>query len=120
MFDSERTNIAYETPRAEAIACLNDKLRKSRRGGHIMVTRGVRSLQGFSATALLAALAAYDSFDGDNDPHGERDFGDVELCGTTLLWKTDYYDTKLEFASPDPADERQTVRVVTVMRESEY
>lgn len=120
MFGSERTTIAHEQPRAEVIASLNDKLRKSARGGHIMVTRGVRSLHGFEVSALLAGLAAYDSFDADNDPHGERDFGDVELCGTTLLWKIDYYDRNMEFASPDPADASQTVRVLTVMLESEY
>jgi hypothetical protein len=120
MFGSERTTIAHEQPRAEAIACLNDKLRRSLRGGHIMVTRGVRALEGFEVSALLAALAAYDSFDADNDPHGERDFGDVELCGATLLWKIDYYDQTMEFASPDPAYESKTVRVLTVMLETEH
>lgn len=120
MFGSEWTTIAPAIPRAEAIARLNDKLRKRLAGGHVMVTRGVRSLKGFAAAALIRALAAYDSFDVGNDPHGERDFGDVELCGTTLLWKIDYYDHKLEFASPDPADAGQTVRVLTVMLESEY
>ena len=54
MFDSERTTIAQETPRAEAVARLNDELRKALRGGHFMVTRGVRSLPGFSASELRA------------------------------------------------------------------
>lgn len=120
MFGSDRTTIAQELPRGEAIARLNDELRKTLRGGHIMVTRGVRSLDGFEAAALMQALATYDSFDPENDPHGERDFGDVQLCGTTFLWKIDYYDHKLEFASCDPADPAQTVRVLTVMLESEY
>ena len=120
MFGSEPTTIANELPRGEAIARLNDKLRKTLRGGHIMVTRGVRSLDGFEAAALIRAIATYDSFGPDNNPHGERDFGDIELCGTTLLWKIDYYDHKLEFASPDAADPAQTVRVLTVMLECEY
>ena len=107
-------------PRAEAIARLNDELRKNLRGGHFMVTRGVRSLPGFAASDLIRAVAAYDCFDVDNDPHGERDFGDVELCGATLLWKIDYYDQQLQYASPDPADASVTTRVLTVMLESEY
>ena len=119
MFGSERTTIAQELPRGEAIARLNDKPRKTLGGGHIMVTRGVRSLDGFDAAALIQTLAAYDSFDADNDPHGERDFGDIELCGSTLLWKIDYYDHKLEFASDDPAGAAKTARVLTVMLECE-
>jgi hypothetical protein len=120
MFGSERTSIANDTPRGEAIARLNDQLRKAGRGGHIMVTRGVRALPGFSGAALTLALAAHDSFDVDNDPLGERDFGDLELFGETLLWKIDYYDRQLQYASGDPADVTQTVRVLTVMLDSEY
>jgi hypothetical protein len=69
---------------------------------------------------LLAALRDYHSFDADNDPHGERDFGDLDHLGAELLWKVDYYDKQLTFASPDPADEAVTIRVLTVMLAEEY
>jgi hypothetical protein len=120
MLDSEQTNFAKQLPRGEAIAQLNDKLRKSGEGGRIVVTRGVIGLAEYDSKALLAALAAYDGFDIDNDPHGERDFGDIDMSGHTLLWKIDYYDRELTFASPDAADPDVTVRVLTVMLESEY
>ena len=120
MLGSEHTTLVHETPRGEAIARLNDQLRQTLRGGHIMVTREVRSLDSFDAAALIAALAAYDQFDVDNDPHGERDFGDLELFGSSMLWKIDYYDQQFQFASPDPTDARLTQRVLTVMLESEY
>ena len=120
MIGSERTTIAKDTPRVEAIAQLNDQLRKTLSGGDVMGTRGVRSLTGFTASELARALAKYDAFDVDNDPHGERDFGDVELCDATLLWKIDYYDHQLQYASSDPADPHRTVCVLTVMLESEY
>lgn len=120
MLDSGQVNFAERLPRGEAIARLNDKLRKSGNGGRILVTRGVRALPDYDNAALLAALAAYDAFDPDNDPHGERDFGDLRLCETDLLWKIDYYDHALRYASPDPADPAVTVRVLTVMLESEY
>lgn len=119
MSGSEQMTIV-EHPRAEAIARLNDKLRKSGRGGQLMVTRGVYRLPAYDSRELLQALAAYDRFDTDNDPHGERDFGDIQVFGTDVLWKIDYYDLKLEYGSPDPADADVTIRVLTVMLESEY
>lgn len=106
--------------RADAIASLNDTLRTEGRGGRLMVTHGVISLPSFNARLLIDALASFDQFNGDNDPYGERDFGAFEAFGAKLLWKIDYYDLKLEFASPDPADPELTVRVLTVMLGSEY
>ena len=78
--------------------------------------------RGISAvpSELMIALREYDGFDVDNDPHGERDFGDVTLWGQDLLWKVDYYDTTMKYGSPDPADERVTTRVMTVMLATEY
>ena len=112
--------VEVAVPRTEAIARLNDQLRKTGTGGSIMITRGVASIAGFDRTALLAALAAYEGFDADNDPHGERDFGDLTLWGTDLFWKIDYYDPGLKFGSDDPADASVTRRVLTVMLTSEW
>ena len=110
-----------QVPRAERIARLNDALRKSGQGGVIVVTRGVRALPGFDAETLLTMLQLANDFDSDNDPHGERDFGSLEFGdGTDLLWKIDYYDTDMIYASPDPAEPALTKRVLTVMMASEY
>ena len=108
-------------PRAERIARLNDALRKSGEGGAIMVTHGVRALPGFDVETMLLLLQTYQGFDEDNDPHGERDFGDLAWNDTTtLLFKTDYYDVELAYASPDPADPAVTKRILTVMLQSEW
>jgi len=120
MRGDEQVNCAQTLPRAEAIARLNDKLRKGGSGGQLVVTNGVYALAGYDSRELLQALADYDAFDSDNDPHGERDFGDIQVFGTDLLWKIDYYDLQLEYASPDPTDSEVTVRVLTVMLEHEY
>lgn len=120
MTGSEQAQRACDTPRAEQIAQLNDQLRKTGRGGVIMLTRGVRTLPGFLPTELLAKLAAYDNFDVDNDPHGERDFGDIDIAGANVLWKIDYYDKTLTYGSEDPADPDATERVLTVMLPEEY
>ena len=107
-------------PRAEAIARLNDQLRKSASGGTIMVTKGVLAISGYNSPELAEALAAYDAFDADNDPHGERDFGDMTLWGEEMFWKIDYYDVDLKFGSDDPADPDKTKRVLTVMLTNEW
>ena len=107
-------------PRAEAIARLNDNLRKEGAGGTIVITRGVASIEGFDRQELLAALADFDSFDHDNDPHGERDFGDLTLWGTDMLFKFDYYDPGLCFGSNNPADPSVTCRVLTIMLPEEW
>jgi hypothetical protein len=120
MLGGEQSNYAEQLPRAELIGRLNDRLRKHGLGGRIIVTNGVSSLPQYDPVQLIRALAAYDSFDADNDPHGERDFGDLELGGEGLLWKIDYYDRNLAFGSEDPADPDVTTRVLTVMLESEY
>jgi hypothetical protein len=106
-------------PRAETIGRLNDALRQGR-GGAVMVTIGVSTLPHYHPLELMQALANYSGFDPDNDPHGERDFGDLELFGADLLWKIDYYDPSLTFGSNDPADPQQTKRVLTIMLASEY
>ena len=116
---SEQQSLA-QAPSAARIAQLNDKLRKTSLGGQVMVTRGVTALADFDAVELMTALAAYDSFDEANDPHGERDFGGVDLWGAELLWKIDYYDDDLTNASADPANESVTTRVLTVMLAEEY
>ena len=106
-------------PRAEQIARLNDQLRKTCEGGTVVITRNVRGLDGFNAPELVKALAEYDRFDEDNDPHGERDFGDFALFGADLFFKIDYYDSDLTFGSDDPADSSITHRVITIMTEAD-
>lgn len=117
---SERAPCACDVPRAERIARLNDALRTKAEGGVIMATHGVRSLPGYAPGQLIQLLASYDAFDIDNDPHGERDFGDIELDGQSLFWKIDYYDTDMLYGSPDPADAELTRRVLTVMLTEEW
>lgn len=116
---TDRQESCVPLPRAEAIARLNDALRNGR-GGAIAITRGVSSLPDYNPFALWLALSSYDRFDTENDPHGERDFGDLQLFGAELLWKIDYYDPSMQFGSNDPADPTQTKRVLTVMLASEY
>jgi Protein of unknown function (DUF3768) len=103
-------------PRAEQIAKLNDTLRKTQKGGTIVITQSVLRITGFNANVLLEELAKYDEFDQEhNDPYRERDFGCITLFGYELLWKIDYYDLERTYGSEDPADPEVTHRVLTIM-----
>lgn len=104
----------------DRIRALNDELRQFGRGGRVMATAGVVALPDRKRVAVLAAVQGFAVFDGDNDPHGEHDFGVVEAGGARCFWKIDAYDRELRFGSPDPADPAVTVRVLTVMLAEEY
>lgn len=121
-------------PDSATIAQLNDRLRlgladpnvalaNARTGnlGRVMVTPGVADA--FAQDQLgkvLEAVAQFDDFKEDNNPHGERDFGAFEVDGTRMFFKFDYYDLNYQFGSVDPSNARMTRRVLTVMLPMEY
>ena len=108
------------TNQAARIRALNDKLRRERLGGSVVMTAGVNAF-GFPFKAkALQALAEFDSFDAHNDPHQEHDFGALSVDGYELLWKIDYYDATLTYGAQDPADESACMRVLTIMLAEEY
>lgn len=102
------------------IATLNDRFRRTFVGGSVNVTAGVAALPPLLRRRLLETIRAFESFDPDNAPYGEHDFGSVALEGERFFWKIDYYDRGLTCHSPDPADPNVTTRVLTVMLASEY
>jgi hypothetical protein len=121
MASNAHSNCAHALPRAERIAGLNDQLRVRGLGGRIVMTRGVHALTGADVSDLLKALATFQDFDSDSDPHGERDFGLVDYAGHEILWRIEYFaDAELRFGSNDPADPFVTERVLTIMLAEEY
>ena len=106
--------------RKAEIRRLNDRLRIERLGGIIAFTAGVNALDMTTKHTALRAIAAFSDFTEDNDPHGEHDFGAIEVAGQLLFWKIDYYDPELERHSDDPAEPAVTRRVLTVMLACEY
>ena len=80
----------YRMPNEKSVAeirRLNDKLRCQRQGGEIVITRGIASLGPHVAQQVLAAVASFDAFDGDNDPYGEHDCATLEIEPISVLWK---------------------------------
>ena len=51
----------------------------------MMLTRGVIELGSNVQTRILERIAAFDSWDANNDPYSEHDFGMVEIDGTEIM-----------------------------------
>ncbi|MCJ9749653.1 DUF3768 domain-containing protein [Neorhizobium sp. BETTINA12A] len=119
-YSNLRQRTAMNIDRTRLISELNDRLRETFGGGRVMLTREVQSLPDDERAQLLQTVRAFDAFDAANDPHGEHDFGRVLVAGHGYFWKIDYFDSDLQYLSPDPADEAVTTRVMTIMREDEY
>jgi hypothetical protein len=62
-----------QSDRAASISALNDELRRFGRGGRVMITSGIEALGAAAITRILAAVASFNAFTGDNDPYSEHD-----------------------------------------------
>ena len=111
---------AGQSSRAQRIRELNDALRQTFTSGQVVMTLGVASLPEDELAQLLERVRGFDEFTKDNDPHGEHDFGPIEITGQTYFFKVDYYALDMDGGSEDPADPAKTTRVLTVMRADEY
>ena len=105
---------------ADRIRELNDRFRTTMAGGQVLMTAGVDALPSDVKAMVIRRVATFSDFNGDNDPHGEHDFGNFKLAGRKFFFKIDYYDAKMEFGSEDPADPSKTTRVLTIMLAEEY
>lgn len=106
----------------ERIAQLNDLARQAMGAAcRAVSTPGIRALPAAVQSDIRERVEKFDAFTEGNNPYGERDFGAIDYDGFfRVLWKIDYFDRGLEFASEDPADPAQTVRVLTIMLAEEY
>jgi hypothetical protein len=106
--------------KTDRIRVLNDNFRSTFVGGRVLTTAGVAELSVDTKAQLLLAVQSFSNFTKDNDPHGEHDFGAIELEGETYFFKLDYYDADMRYGSENPADPNVTARVLTIMRADEY
>jgi hypothetical protein len=104
--------------RTTKIRNLNDLARTTFLGCRLMITSGIRAMEGLDA--VLGKVRNFDDFSEDNDPYAEHDFGSFRHHGETIFWKIDYYNRTLTAGSEDPANPEATIRVLTVMLSSEY
>ncbi len=103
------------------IAELNDLCRKAMGiTGRLIQTEGVNTLPLHIQSAIREKVETFDNFTSDNDPYGEHDFGAIEHEGNRIFWKIDYYAPDMMHGSENPADPKQTIRVLTLMLAEEY
>ena len=105
---------------AQRIRELNDAFRTSLSGGRVMMTAGIDALDGDVKATIIREVATFGDFNADNDPHGEHDFGAIEVAGLKVFWKIDAYDLTMTYGSEDPANPDVTTRVMTIMLADEY
>lgn len=102
------------------IAEQNDKFRKTFDCGKVLLTCGISSLPLIQQQEIMQKVWTFADFNEDNDPYGEHGFGCFEYQGQQIFWKIDLYDINYEFYSPQPDEETQTNRVLTIMFAEEY
>mgnify|MGYP003123593249 FL=1 len=117
-------------PKIEKIALLNDELRKKLITGELFkadskdkafITRGASVfVNSMNRMQFLNNVALYRNFTEDNNPYGERDFGNFMYQKEKIFWKIDYKDNSMMYHSPDASDPSQTIRVLTIMKASEW
>ena len=109
------------TTKTTQIARLNDLCRTAMGvAGKLVQTQGISALRPAAESAIREKVETFNDFTPDNDPYGERDFGAFEHDGQRVFWKIDYYAPDLMHGSENPADPKQTVRVLTIMLAQEY
>jgi hypothetical protein len=122
--DLRAEEILDEHERQVEIARLNDDLRHNLRtppvNCKVVMTQGISQLPHQDIENIIDAIAAIDTFEAENDPYGEHDFGSIDTTFAKVFWKIDYFDLQLKFLSPDPADPAQTIRTITIMLSEEY
>jgi hypothetical protein len=126
-YDDELGAVREFDQKTLLIRALNDDFRTNTgavgvriANNELVATRGVVSRGNDFLIAAVRAVAEFDDFNGQNDPHGEHDFGCFTLDGTPLMFMIGYYDETLTWGAEDPSDPKTCRRVLTIMLASEY
>ena len=102
------------------IAAQNDDFRKHLSKGTLVLTEGIRNNTPEDIVEIITKVRTFDTFDENNDPYNEHDFGAFDYKGQRIFWKIDYYDRKFLYLSPDVSNPKLTNRVMTIMYAEEY
>lgn len=114
------TEVIGEVAKRVRIRELNDPLRTTFPGGGVMCSAGLAVMPEAARGAALQAVRTFNRFDGDADPYGEQDSGEVISGHRRLLFKIDHYNRDMAGGSPDPSGAAATTRVLTIMLAEEY
>lgn len=102
------------------IATQNDNFRRNLSQGTLVLTQGIRNNAPEDIKEIITKVRTFDTFDENNDPYNEHDFGAFDYKGKRIFWKIDNYDRKFLYLSPDVSNPRLTNKVLAVMYAEEY
>lgn len=102
------------------IATQNDNFRRNLSQGTLVLTQGIRNNAPEDIKEIITKVRTFDTFDENNDPYNEHDFGAFDYKGKRIFWKIDNYDRKFLYLSPDVSNPKLTNRVMTIMYAEEY
>ena len=102
------------------IATQNDNFRRNLSQGTLVLTQGIRNNAPEDIKEIITKVRTFDTFDENNDPYNEHDFGAFDYKGKRIFWKIDNYDRKFLYLSPDVSNPKLTNKVLTVMYAEEY
>lgn len=112
--------MTLQQDRTDVIGRLNDRCRLGldRRARIVVTANCLAALEGtnlasraFAQVMLLVVARRHLFAEGDR----ERDRGTLDVLGTVVRFRIDYYDEALEYGSEDPADASRTTRVMTFL-----
>jgi hypothetical protein len=112
--------VSLQEQRRALIRLQNDRFRITFLGGQVMMTVGVKGRGDTFVKGCVDAVRSFDTFNEENDPYGEHDFGILEVEGQKVYWKIDAYDHDLRYGSEDAAEPALTLRVLTFCLPEEY
>lgn len=109
------------TINTEEIAALNDLLRTGANPALGRLAHHARHSEPdpVAQFAVMQKVRSFADFSDDNNPHGERDFGAIDLT-RRVFWKIGITTGRLTAAAKIPADPFMTRRVLTLMLAHEY
>ncbi|TDW20471.1 uncharacterized protein DUF3768 [Rhizobium azibense] len=112
--------VAQQDEWTSDVRALNDKLRRSGKGGQIVIVGALAQAESDEIRRAAVQVRDYVAFDPNDDPHGEHDFGSFEIDGQKYFWKIDYYHLTTENLSENPADPKVTRRVLSIFYAEDY
>ena len=90
--------------------------------GKLVMPSGISGLPPNILNEIWMKVRSFKTFNEDNDPYGEHDFGSFDHPEAgTINWKIDYFeDENCEYGSEYPDDPKRSYRVMTIMRANEW
>jgi hypothetical protein len=101
--------------RAQCIRTLDDHLRKNPTADVAIMTPGIAALGQEATDRIIKTITVFDDFCHANDPDEGHDTGSFEAEGRTISFKIDHYERARESPPPEPADQMDRIRIITVM-----